>query len=156
MDLTLIRQPEGDGAIAGDLFVGETALMTLELPWRNNLPDASCVPLGKYDLIPYNSPAHGPTWCLENTELKVMGCDILSTDQIARGYRSMVELHAANWSTQLLGCIALGLDDQPMLDPATGIVEPAIEDSRDAVAFLVAQLGVLSTGHTLAIQDAPG
>jgi hypothetical protein len=151
MDLVLTRLPPDGDATAGDLIVEDTRLYTLELPWRNNEPSNSCVPLGKYDLIEYDSPSHGPTWCLRNPDLKVMGRDILSSDQVAAGYRSMCELHSANWSRQLLGCIALGMDDQPMLDPTTGVVEPAVEGSRDAVGFLIAKLGALTSGHTLTI-----
>jgi len=157
VELLLHRLPEAGGATAGDMEVGSRSLFTLELPWLNNSPDKSCVPIGRYELVPYDSPSHGPTWCLRNPDLKIMGCDALSPDQVINGYRSFCELHSANWARQLLGCIALGLDDQPMLDPPTGIVEPAVESSRDAVAYLIGVLGRSSTGHTLTIvqQETP-
>lgn len=153
MDLILNRLSDPDSsATPGDMVVGAETLYTLELPWADNHPQKSCVPLGLYELVEYDSPSHGNTWCLRNPALKIMGRDILSPDQVAAGLRSMCEIHAANWSRQLLGCIAIGLDHQPLLDPATGIVEPAVEHSRDAMGYLIAQLGPLSSGHTLLIQ----
>jgi hypothetical protein len=153
VELLLTRLPGSGAATAGDLEVGSKALFTLELPWLNNEPDKSCVPVGRYELVPYDSPTHGPTWCLRNPDLKIMGCDVLSPDQVAAGYRSFCEFHAANWARQLRGCIALGLDDQPLLDPLTGLVEPAIERSRDAIVYLISVLGRMATGHVLTIEN---
>jgi hypothetical protein len=87
--------------------------------------------------------------------LKIMGSDILSPDQTIAGWRSGCELHSANWAEQLLGCIALGLDDQPMYDPLTGRVEPSIEKSRDAVYELLTELGH-QMGHFLTIEEVNG
>lgn len=122
-------------------------LYTIEPPWLNDQADQSCVPAGIYTLMPYNSPTHGPTWYLENAELGVGG---------AGAQRSYCELHSANWARQLLGCIAFGEGGQPMFDPLTNIVEPAVEQSRDAIEILLAALGPLSTGNTLEIVYADG
>lgn len=146
MNITLIRQ-YGDFATTGTLRVGDTSFFTIERPWMDNESGVSCVPEGTYQLIPYLSPKHGPTWCLENESLKV-------TADGHNGTRSRCEIHSANWATQLEGCIALGLHGQPMYDPDTGRVEPAVEDSKDAVAHFNALLGPLSTGHTLTITRA--
>lgn len=157
MNLTLTRTVAGFNAdaTAGDLEVGGKLLYTLELPWRDNAPGTSCVPLGKYDLIPYNSPRHGPTWSLRNVDLLIMGCDALTSAQIAVGYRTLCELHSCNFPEQLEGCIGFGLDDQPLLNVETGLIEPvAVESSRAAVAYLTAQLGPMSSGHTLTIVQA--
>jgi hypothetical protein len=133
-------------ATTGRMLVGAQSFFTIELPWDDNKPDVSCVPAGLYELIPYDSPTHGPTWRLDNPALNVYG-----TAFVPAGGRSEIELHSGNWARQLLGCIALGLEAAPMLDPQTGAVEPAVENSRDAVAELIAVLGALSTGHTLSI-----
>lgn len=127
-------------------MVGALQLYTLELPYVDNLIDRSCVPLGTYELIPYDSPKHGPTWCLHNPAL-----NIYSGPVIPEGGRAYCEIHSANWADQLLGCIAVGLDQQPMLDPMSGTVEPAVENSRNALTELVAVLGAMSHGHTLSI-----
>lgn len=120
---------------------------TVELAWANNAPDKSCVPEGTYDLIPYDSPTHGPTWYLSNAALGVGG---------AGAARSFCELHAANYPRQLLGCIAAGLEGAPMFDPASGEVSPAVEDSRPAIAQLLEDLGPMTAGHTLEITSASG
>jgi hypothetical protein len=149
MTLTLTRISYGTQATTGRLSVLMNDYYTVEQPWRNNEAGHSCVPDGQYNLIPYLSGVHGPTWCLDNPALGV-------TIDGRENTRSRCELHAANWASQLQGCIAIGLDDQPMLDPLTGLVEPAIEDSRDAVQALISTLGQMSSGHILIIKPEEG
>lgn len=146
--LTLTRTASSPLGTSGrmDLPTGER-LYSIEQPWRNDEQGQSCVPPGTYALIPYRSPSKGPTWYLENKDLSVGG---------AGAYRSYCELHASNWSRELEGCIAFGLDGQPMLDPVTGQVEPAVEHSDDAISVLHQVLGPMTTGHTLTIEYAPG
>ena len=143
MDLTLRTQADGDSTV-GVMTAGPLELRSIELGWHDNRPDVSCVPAGEYTLIPYDSPKHGPTWCLHNHLLGV-------TADGADDTRARCEIHSANWASQLEGCIALGLDHQPMVNPATGRIEPAVERSRDAIAELLALLEPLSIGHTLTI-----
>jgi hypothetical protein len=141
-----LQSTSSSEATTGTLSAGAREFFTIELPWANNAPGKSCVPAGVYQLIPYSSPAHGQTWQLHNPALNVYG-----TGVVPAGGRSECELHSANWARQLLGCIALGLEGQPMLDPMTGEVEPAVENSKDAIAELLGVLGALSSGHTLTI-----
>ena len=57
-----------------------------------NDPDYPCIPEGTYTLSRYNSPKHGPnTWQFD----EVPG-------------RTYIQIHIANWPSELLGCIALG------------------------------------------------
>lgn len=151
MLLNLARELEGPASIrgfatTGRLSVADAAYFTIEQPWNYNIKDRSCVPPGVYELIPYQSPAHGPTWCLHNP-----GQNIYGRGAVPNGGRTYCEIHSANWAAQLLGCIALGLDGQPMYDPSTGLVEPAVEDSRDAYAHFLALLGPMTSGHLLTI-----
>lgn len=134
------------------MLVGEGCkFFTIEQPWNNNLNDQSCVPDGDYQLIPYQSPKHGATWILANKQLGVYG--IGNVIPKARYY---CELHSSNWASQLKGCIALGLDDKPMVDPTSGDIAPAIESSKTAIAQLLSVLGPLTSGHTLNISPASG
>jgi hypothetical protein len=130
-----IKRTYGDFATTGTCQVGGRSLFTIELPWKDNESGVSCVPEGVYDLVPYESPTHGPTW-------------VLSAPGFTRSY---CELHSGNWSEQLEGCIAFGMAAQPMYDPYTGKVGPALEESKDAIAYLIETLGSMSTGHTLSI-----
>lgn len=122
----------GKTATTGTFTCAALKLFSIELPWANNKADVSCVPAGEFQLLPYFSPAHGQTWRLHNPKLGVWGSSTMAPE----GMRTQVELHSANWCRQLLGCCALGLEGAPMLDPATGRVEPAVEQSVDAIAEL--------------------
>ncbi len=74
-------------------------LYTIELPWKNNEPDMSCIPDGGYICVPYKSPLHGGVFLLEDV----------------RG-RVSVEVHVLNWAgdsslgymTDSKGCIGVG------------------------------------------------
>jgi Family of unknown function (DUF5675) len=134
-------------ATTGLLTIDGLTYSTVELPWQDNTPDVSCVPEGVYDLIPYDSPKHGPTWYLENATWDVGG---------KGAARSFCELHAANFARQLEGCIAAGLMGDPMYDPVSGIVTPAVEESQPAIKQILADLGPMSTGHKLIITSASG
>ena len=149
MILNLTRSYSTD-TTTGIMKVGSTSFYTIEQPWRNNLAGHSCVPFGTYNLIPYNSPKHGPTWCLDNPSLNIYG-----QSSVPPNGRSFCEIHSANWAEQLEGCIALGLDNQPMFDPISGKAEASIENSKDAVAQLLSILVPLSKGHILVITGTP-
>lgn len=65
---------------------------TLELPWRNNAKGVSRVPAGVYPLVREYSP-----------KFKSMLYELKNVPG-----RSEAKIHAANFATQLNGCIALG------------------------------------------------
>lgn len=148
MQLKLIRS-YGDLATTGKLLVDTATFFSIEQPWRDNLKGHSCVPEGDYVLLPYLSPKHGATWCLHNPALNIYG-----TVPVPEGGRDGCEIHSANWAEQLEGCIALGLAGQPMFDPLTGAVEPAIEESVSAITQLHELIGAMTSGHTLQILSA--
>lgn len=101
------------------------ACYSLELPWRDNAPNKSCIPDGVYACQVQDSPKHGRVYYV----LNVPG-------------RTDVEIHAANWAgdvekgrkCQLLGCIAPG--------NAIGelVGQQAVLGSRDALSRLMADL----------------
>ncbi len=81
------------GELRIDDIEADAICATCELPWHDNHPQTSCIPVGTYVFNIYNSPKHGPTWMTSN----VPG-------------RSYIEIHAANWPSELLGCIGVGED----------------------------------------------
>ncbi|HWZ63635.1 MAG TPA: DUF5675 family protein [Steroidobacteraceae bacterium] len=91
----------GTMSIDGVLFCA-----TCEQPWNDNRADQSCIPQGDYKLLPYDSPAHGPTLVFHNPTVGVYGTPVL----IPAGQtgRSLCEVHNANWPFQLKGCVAVG------------------------------------------------
>lgn len=99
------------GTFGALIFDGEEICKTCELPWKNNLPEISCIPAGVYPVEPHNSAAHPNTWEVMN----VPG-------------RSEILLHTGNFphAPDTLGCILIGT--------AIGILngEKAITGSKQA------------------------
>jgi hypothetical protein len=95
--ITLTRGPSTDQGTFGLLRFGDLQVHTVELPWRDNRPQRSCVPPGSYRCVIVNSPRFGRVYGVQD----VPG-------------RSSVLIHPANyggdvdkgWTTQLHGCIA--------------------------------------------------
>jgi hypothetical protein len=92
------------------------SFVTIELPWRNNQQGISCIPKGIYTVRKFISPSHGLCFLVVN----VPG-------------RSMCEIHAANFSRQLRGCIAPGkihtdIDGDKLRD---------VTESRDTLKHLL-------------------
>ena len=64
---------------------------TLELAWKENQRRISCIPKGEYKVSKYVSPKFGEVYLLHNVP-----------------DRSMIEIHAGNYYTDILGCILVG------------------------------------------------
>lgn len=64
---------------------------TLELPWKGNEQQVSCIPPGVYDVVPRRSPKYGKHFHVTN----VPG-------------RSWILIHGGNYYTQIRGCILPG------------------------------------------------
>lgn len=78
-------------ATLGRITVNGHTFYTIERPWESNRRNLSCIPEGYYDCMRSESPRFGETF-----EILVPG-------------RSHILFHAANYSHELEGCIALGL-----------------------------------------------
>ena len=95
--LSLIRTDLMDRQTLGRLYVlGENGqvlfqCVTLELPWRDNERNISCIPPGRYRVRPRTSKKYGRHLHL----LDVPG-------------RDWILIHEANFYHQLRGCIAVG------------------------------------------------
>lgn len=64
---------------------------TLELPYRANQENISCIPAGEYNVIPYKSKKHGDIFLLENVP-----------------NRTFIEIHPGNTDKDTNGCILPG------------------------------------------------
>lgn len=62
--------------------------VTLELPWLNNEPNASCIPPGQYNVQQFQSTEHGQVW------------EIMDVPD-----RSAILLHEGNFPSNSRGCI---------------------------------------------------
>jgi hypothetical protein len=81
---------QGDCTL-GRLSYGNFRCFTLELPWKDNQTDISCIPEGSYPVIRYDSPSKGDVLLLEGT-----------------GERKWIEIHSGNYTSQILGCLLVG------------------------------------------------
>lgn len=85
----------GTFAVSGtELFMGKT----LELPWKNNQHDISCIPRGIY-ICKYTR---------SNRLSALAGHDVFTYEVLDVPGRAGIRIHSANYFFQLLGCIALG------------------------------------------------
>jgi len=131
-----------DQGTVGVLSFGAEVTHTLELPWRDNLPQRSCIPPGVYTCAIVNSPKFG----------RVYGV------QAVPG-RSAVLIHPANfagdatlgYTTELHGCIAPCLRVGAMRN-AAGRMQLAGLVSRPAVLRLMEWAA--GQPFTLTIEDA--
>jgi hypothetical protein len=99
MRVTLIRTDTGDQGTFGYFVHPDLLLRTCELPWRDNHRNVSCIPAGRYQVVPYHSRKFGAVWHV----LDVPG-------------RSSILIHCGNvagdvtlgWHTHSEGCILIG------------------------------------------------
>lgn len=92
--VTLVRKHEEDGGTWGRLVCKEAGLelLTLERPWLDNAQGTSCIPAGTYEVRATQSARFGRLMYLVE----------------AVPERSGIRIHAANFPSELQGCIALG------------------------------------------------
>jgi len=125
-----------DSGEFGHLYVdGVLQCATCELPWRDNQRDASCIPEGEYQLLPFNSAAHGPTVVFHNPALGVYGTQEMIPADVS-GARSLCEIHVANWPFQLRGCVGVGHNITDIPPNGRGVSR-----SADAFSALLAVIG---------------
>lgn len=96
-------------------------IKSIELPWKDNQHDISCIPEGEYICTPYTSPTKIPpnVFLLQNT-----------------APRTSVEIHVANFASDLKACIAPGLDFAIILNKHSNKVEAAVSSSSAALEKL--------------------
>lgn len=72
-------------------YNGKQLCVTLELPWKENKRRISCVPVGTYKVVRRWSKKYGDHFHLTNVP-----------------NRNLILIHAANYVSDLLGCIGVG------------------------------------------------
>lgn len=124
------RVIERNGATLGVLMLPSAEFLTLELPWRDNHHDISCIPPGTYPIRVMYSAELGR--CVE----------ILNVPD-----RALIRMHGANIAAQLLGCIAAG----SYYGRLGG--QPAVLESRLALKHVCDALG--NESGTLTVRATP-
>lgn len=117
--ITLKRICSTDAGTFGVMIMEEIIpfpfCLSLELPWRDNKTDESCIPTGEYICKRIQSPHFGEVFQVQNVPNRT---DIL--------------IHKANWTTDLLGCIGIGEQFEETINPTNGKVCTSIMASNNA------------------------
>lgn len=119
MQRLLIKTVCSSAQTLGFLSYGAFECCTLELPWKDNKNDVSCIPAGRYKGRKIVSPSNGN--CIE-----IM--DVVN--------RTHIQIHSANYVRQLLGCIAVGKTMQDINND--GLLD--VTSSRNTLDELLALL----------------
>lgn len=90
-------------------------IYTLELPWRENAADISCIPTGVYKVTPYSSEKHPNVYQVN---------DVIN--------REFILLHDGNKLSDTLGCILSGRG----VDSTVPLVSHS-DDAMDLIRQLV-------------------
>lgn len=100
----ILQRPDG---MFGIFILNDFPLcVTLELPWKDNHPQESCIPAGEYICKRVNSPHHGDTFEVTNVP-----------------NRTHILFHGANTIVDLLGCIGLA-EFFHQFDGKAGVANP--------------------------------
>jgi hypothetical protein len=92
MIITLTRKRTGEYGTFGKLYAdSEFQCYTLEPPWYNNQENISCIPAGRYQIMPYRSPHFGLVYKIINVPDRT---DIL--------------IHKGNTLSDTEGCLTVG------------------------------------------------
>lgn len=96
MNITINRLNETDKQTTGEMFLEAdgvviTKFHTLELPWKDNQRNISCIPKGEYVAKVHTSPRFGRCLWIQDVP-----------------NRSEVLVHRGNYYTDIRGCILIG------------------------------------------------
>lgn len=89
--------------------------VTLELPWKDNKPEVSCIPKGEYRIQRVQSPKFGNVFQVMNVP-----------------NRFHILIHKGNFTTDALGCILLGEYFNQGLNPKADKVFTSVQSSGAA------------------------
>ena len=92
---------------------------TLELGWKNNEPQVSCIPAGTYPC----------KWTRSNRLSELKGEDFFTYEILNVPNRAGIRIHSANYYHQLRGCISMG----SMLKDLNADMELDVVHSGDTV-----------------------
>lgn len=80
--------------------------LIIEPAFPSGVPFRSCIPYGKYEIIPHASSKFKKTWALVNPKLGVYQ---YRDDRVNEYDRYACLIHVANWAKEVSGCIGPGI-----------------------------------------------
>lgn len=110
----------------------------IELPWKDNQHDISCIPAGIYRVVPHISPSKGKCWMLLDVPNR---SDVLIH---SGNFACDVQLQNGFHKTDTLACLMYGM----ALDENI----PMIQRSKEAIGWLHDNIG-LDNEFELEIKD---
>ena len=87
----LFKTPEVTRGVFIDDYTGRILCASLELPWKDNKQDISCIPTGNYICNPYSSGKYKNVYQVMDVE-----------------NRTYILIHVGNTVNDILGCILPG------------------------------------------------
>lgn len=123
MNATLVRLEHNETETLGVLLLdGRMQAVTLELPWRQNFANISCIPEGIYRCSRRDSPTYGSgTWYVEDVPLR----------------SNIILGHKGNTRADTEGCILLGMEHGKLLGDRA-----VLSSEKACAAFQVATSGI--------------
>ena len=142
-----------------ELPTGER-LATIEPPWipnpngaKGGQPFESCIPDGMYTINPWARPDGSLVWIIVNPALGVYR---QPSDLPAPGEgRYLCLIHAGNWSTDVVGCVAPGIARLPMRNPKLNKIAQAVTSSKAAMRLINEKVSRRGP-HILSIESVTG
>ena len=118
MKLTLKRNDTNDDGTDGQIRMPSGLIIfTLELPWKNNQDNISCIPYGIYTCKKIKSPKFGVCY------------EVLNVPN-----REKILIHWGNFLKDILGCIEIGLAK------GKNGKEDAVYQSKDAFKLFMEEM----------------
>lgn len=113
MTIILTRDDKSQSGTHGTFELGGDLWHSLEREDLSNTPFKSCVPLGSYDLLPFDSPTYGPCFIMVNEDLNVYPYKH-SPRRPESGRYLCLFVHRGNYARNFVGCVgaSYGYDEQ--------------------------------------------
>ena len=124
--IKLTRFEFSDHGTFGRLCFDSLKCCTIEPPWRNNRPNRSCIPSGRYEVIPHRSPRFGV--CLLVTDVPDRSHILFHGGNVAGDVELGFHSHSR-------GCILPGLKHGRL--SIGGRTQTAVLNSRTAMRKLM-------------------
>ncbi|MGB2063590.1 MAG: DUF5675 family protein [Marinomonas gallaica] len=115
INLTVVRSYLSDATVGFLVLPSGQRLQTLEQAWRNNRQNVSCIPQGTY-VVRRDRSGRWQFYSIQNVP-----------------NRTLIEIHPANYVSQLEGCLSLGMGR--MNDNVS------LSRSKDAIDMLLDEVG---------------
>ncbi len=143
MSLYLERYNYSETETEGFLWVNDSGfLYSLERPWISGYPGGtpfeSCIPDGKYELIPHTRPNGDKVYALRNPRNHVY----YTKDEMGdKPGRYLILIHSANYTHQVVGCIAPGLvrtiyDNRRMVTNSRRAMQKVMAKKYDSIEIV--------------------